>query len=76
MENGDVGTATLFVPMAVAMVIDQALCQTKPLDVQVDSNGFTHVVDNKPPNANVALQTNPAKFFKFYLERVAPAPEQ
>jgi inosine-uridine nucleoside N-ribohydrolase len=69
-------TPTLFDPMAVAMVIDPALCQTKPLDVQVDANGFTHVGKDQPPNANVALQTDPAKFFKFYLDRVAPAPTQ
>jgi len=65
-------TPTLFDPMAVAMVIDPSLCQTQPLDVQVDSNGFTHVVDNKPPNATVALHTDPKKFFQFYLSRVAP----
>jgi inosine-uridine nucleoside N-ribohydrolase len=65
-------TPTLFDPMAVAMVIDPSLCQTKPLSIQVDGNGFTHVVDNKPPNATVALHTDPKKFFDFYLGRVAP----
>ncbi len=68
-------TPTLFDPMAVAMVIDPALCQTQPLDVQVDANGFTHVVDNKPPNATVALHTGPKNFFDFYLGRVAPEPK-
>jgi len=69
-------TPTLFDPMAVAIVIDPSLCQTKPLNVEVDSNGFTRVVDNKPPNATVALQTDPQKFFQFYLSRVAPEPKQ
>jgi inosine-uridine nucleoside N-ribohydrolase len=69
-------TPTLFDPMAVAMVINPNLCQTKPLDVQVDANGFTHVVDNNPPNATVALQTDPKDFFDFYLARVAPEPKQ
>jgi purine nucleosidase len=69
-------TPTLFDPMAVAMVIDPSLCQTRPLSVQVDANGFTHVYDNQPPNATVALQTDPAKFFEFYLGRVAPEPKQ
>jgi inosine-uridine nucleoside N-ribohydrolase len=69
-------TPTLFDPMAVAMVIDPSLCQTKPLSVQVDANGFTHAPDNQPPNATVALQTDPAKFFEFYLGRVAPEPKQ
>ncbi len=69
-------TPTLFDPMAVAMVIDPSLCQTKPLNVEVDANGFTHVVDNKPPNATVALQTDPKNFFDFYLGRVAPETKQ
>jgi inosine-uridine nucleoside N-ribohydrolase len=69
-------TPTLFDPMAVAMVIDPALCQIKPLNVEVDSNGFTRVDDNKPHNATVALQTDPQKFFQFYLSRVAPEPRQ
>jgi inosine-uridine nucleoside N-ribohydrolase len=69
-------TPTLFDPMAVAMVIDPTLCQTKPLNVQIDANGFTQVADSQPPNATVALQTDPAKFFVFYLGRVAPGPKQ
>ena len=69
-------TPTLFDPMAVAMVIDPFLCQTQPLDVQVDANGFTHVGKNQPPNATVALKTDPKTFFEFYLSRVAPEPKQ
>jgi len=69
-------TPTLFDPMVVAMVIDSSLCQAKPLNVQVDANGFTHVVDNKPPNATVALRTDPKNFFNFYLGRVAPEPKR
>ncbi len=69
-------TPTLFDPMAVAMVIDPNLCQTKPLNVQVDANGFTRVEDNKPPNATVALRTDPKNFFNFYLGRVAPEPKR
>ncbi len=69
-------TPTLFDPMAVAMVIDPGLSQTQPLNVEIDSNGFTHVVDNKAPNATVALHTDPQKFFQFYLSRVAPEPKQ
>jgi purine nucleosidase len=69
-------TPILFDPMAVAMVIDPSLCQTRPLSVQVDASGFTHVADSQPPNATVALQTDLAKFFQFYLGRVAPEPKQ
>ncbi|HKT11275.1 MAG TPA: nucleoside hydrolase [Terriglobia bacterium] len=68
-------TPILFDPMAVAMLIDPSLCETKPLDVQVDVAGFTHVVNNGPPDATVALHTDPKKFFDFYLGRVAPEPE-
>ena len=69
-------TPTLFDPMAVSMLIDPALCKTQPLHIQVDANGFTHVVKGQPPNAVVALHTDPAKFFQFYLSRVAPQPKQ
>ncbi len=68
-------TPTLFDPMAVAMVIDPSLCQTEPLHIEVDSNGYTRVVMGQPPNAVVALHTNPQKFFQFYLSRVAPEPK-
>ncbi|TAM81820.1 MAG: nucleoside hydrolase [Acidobacteria bacterium] len=72
----DQRTPTLFDPMAVAILVDASLCQTQLLNVKVDTNGFTHVADNQPPNATVALQTDPAKFFEFYLGRVAPVPNQ
>ncbi len=65
-------TPTLFDPMAVAMVIDPSLCETQPMAIEIDSNGFTRVAQGKQPNAVVALHTNPAKFFDFYLKRVAP----
>ncbi len=65
-------TPTLFDPMAVAMLIDPALCETQELAIEVDSKGFTRVVGGKPPNATVALRTNPQKFFALYLGRVAP----
>lgn len=68
-------TPTLFDPMAVAMLIDPSLCQTRPLSVRVEASGFTRVAHNEPPNATVALQTDPAKFFEFYLGRVAPEAE-
>jgi inosine-uridine nucleoside N-ribohydrolase len=64
-------TPTLFDPMAVALVLDPALCQTKDLAVEVDNQGFTRIVDSKPASATVGLSTNPAKFFEFYLGRVA-----
>ena len=65
-------TPTLFDPMAVAMLIEPDLCETEQLAIQVDAQGVTRAVGGKPPNATVALRTDPAKFFRFYLSRVAP----
>jgi inosine-uridine nucleoside N-ribohydrolase len=64
-------TPTLFDPMAVALVIDPNLCQTQELAIEVDDQGFTRVVEGKPANAVVGMHTDPAKFFDFYLSRVA-----
>jgi len=64
-------TPTLFDPMAVALVLDPSLCETKDLAVEVDNQGFTRVVQGKLPTATVGLQTDPAKFFGVYLSRVA-----
>lgn len=65
-------TPTLFDPMAVALVIDPTICETKPLAVDVDDRGLTTVVEGKPPNAVVGLQTDARRFMDFYLRRVAP----
>jgi len=65
-------TPTLFDPMAVAMLIELSLCETKPLAIEVDAKGYTRVREGQPPNATVALQTDPARFFDFYLKRIAP----
>jgi inosine-uridine nucleoside N-ribohydrolase len=64
-------TPTLFDPMAVALVLDPTLCQTKDLAIEVDDKGFTRVDDGNGVNATVGLSTNPEKFFEFYLSRVA-----
>lgn len=66
------GAPTLFDPMAMAMVIDPKLCETKPMAIEIDSNGFTRAAKGKAPNAVVALHTNPAHFFGFVLKRLAP----
>jgi purine nucleosidase len=65
-------TPTLFDPMAVALLIRPDLCETEPLAIEIDAEGSTLVVKGKPANALVALHTDPAKFFAFYLSRVAP----
>ncbi|HEV2350627.1 MAG TPA: nucleoside hydrolase [Terriglobia bacterium] len=65
-------TPTLFDPMAVALVIDPTLCLLQSQAIEVDSNGFTRVVEGKPPNVTVALKTVAGRFMQFYLHRVAP----
>lgn len=65
-------TPTLFDPMAVSLLLNSGLCETKPMAIEVDSKGFTRSVEGKTPNAVVALHTDPPKFFDFYLRRVAP----
>ncbi|HET7840974.1 MAG TPA: nucleoside hydrolase [Terriglobia bacterium] len=65
-------TPTLFDPMAVALAIDPTLCEVKSLPIAVDNEGFTRRAEGKPANAAVALHTDPAKFFQFYMSRVAP----
>ncbi len=64
-------TPTLFDPMAVALVLDPTICQTKDLAIEVDGQGYTRVVEGKPPNATVGMSTDPARFLEFYLNRVA-----
>jgi len=65
-------TPTLFDPMAVALLINPNLCESRQLAIEVDAKGFTRVVEGKAANATVGLHTDPAKFFEFYLGRVAP----
>jgi inosine-uridine nucleoside N-ribohydrolase len=67
-------TSTLFDPMAVALAINPSLCQTKKLAIEVDRQGFTRVVGDQPANATVGMETDPARFFEFYLSRVAAKP--
>jgi inosine-uridine nucleoside N-ribohydrolase len=64
-------TPTLFDPMAVALVLDPALCQTKDLAVDVNDKGYTKISEDNPASATVGLSTDPQKFFEFYLARVA-----
>jgi purine nucleosidase len=63
-------TPTLFDPMAVAYVLKPALCPVVPLHIRVDEKGFTRE-EPGTPNADVCLDSDPEKFFRFYLPRVA-----
>jgi purine nucleosidase len=64
-------TPTLHDPMAVSLLVDPALCQTKRLDIQIGSNGFTQPVSNGPRNAVVAVDTEPARFIDYYASLFA-----
>lgn len=59
-------TPTLHDPMAVALLTDPGICETKRLDIQINNKGLTEPVSGGPPNAVVALNTDPAKFIRDY----------
>ncbi len=63
-------TPTLFDPMAVAMLLNPSLCETKDLAIEVDGQGFTRAEEGRPANATVGMETDPSKFFEFYLSRL------
>ena len=65
-------TPILYDPMAVAMLLNPKICETRQLAIAVDAQGMTEVVDGKPANATVGMHTDPALFLDFYLNRVAP----
>jgi inosine-uridine nucleoside N-ribohydrolase len=62
-------TPTLFDPMTVAYVLNPALCPVEPLRIGVGEKGFTRA-EPGTPNAEVCLDSDPEKFFRFYLPRV------
>jgi inosine-uridine nucleoside N-ribohydrolase len=62
-------TPTLFDPMTVAYVLKPELCPVQPMHIRVDEKGFTRA-ETGAPNAEVCLDSDPEKFFQFYLARV------
>lgn len=65
-------TPVLFDAMAVAYDLDPALCPMTPMRLHVDHGGYTRVIAGTP-NVNVCLQSNPDKFFSFYMPRILDA---
>ena len=61
-------TPTLHDPMAVAMLLNPGICQTKRLDIQIDDKGVTRAVPNGPANALVGVAADPARFMTYYEE--------
>lgn len=62
-------TPTMFDPLAVAYAVAPELCPTKRLRIVVDDEGYTRP-EPGAPNAEVCLQSDPAKFFAFFLPRL------
>ncbi|HEX6772496.1 MAG TPA: hypothetical protein VF126_10760, partial [Acidobacteriaceae bacterium] len=59
-------TPTLHDPMAVSLLTDPALCQTKRMDIQISRNGLTRPVNHGPADAVVAVETTPGNFLDYY----------
>jgi purine nucleosidase len=64
-------TPTLFDPMTIAFMDDPALCPVQAMNIVVDEKGTTRR-GSGAPNAQVCLKSDPERFFRFYLDRVAP----
>jgi purine nucleosidase len=62
-------TPTLYDPMAVGFAIDPELCPVTPIRIRVDDQGYTRQEPGEP-NANVCLNSDPEKFFDFYIPRL------
>jgi inosine-uridine nucleoside N-ribohydrolase len=62
-------TPTLYDAMAVAVVVEPALCPVTPMRVRIDDAGFTRA-EQGAPNANVCLHSDADQFFHFYLPQV------
>jgi purine nucleosidase len=70
-------TPTLYDAMAVAVVMEPALCPVTPMHLRIDDAGFTRVEEGTP-NANVCLHSDADQFFHFYIPQVLsdPNPKQ
>ena len=63
-------TPTLFDVMAVAYVVNPALCPVEPFHITVDEQGFTRPTEGTP-NASTCLASDSERFFRFLLPRLA-----
>ena len=62
-------TPTLFDVMALAYVLEPALCPTQPMHIDIDQQGYTRRAEGAP-NASVCLDSDSEKFFRFILPRL------
>ena len=62
-------TPTLFDVMAVAYVLNPALCPVQQFQITVDKDGYTRV-GTGAPNASACLASNSDQFFRFVVPRL------
>jgi purine nucleosidase len=62
---------TLFDNLAVALVASPDLVPLTPLHLAVEADGLTREVADRPPNARVALTSDPAAFLEYLTTRLA-----
>lgn len=62
---------TLHDPMAVSLLLAPQLCTRQSLVIQITDKGMTMPVQGQSANAVVAVETDPARFIAFYMDRVA-----
>jgi purine nucleosidase len=62
-------TPTLFDVMAVAYILQPALCPVQPFEIAVDKDGYTRA-GTGTPNASACLSSDSDQFFQFVLPRL------
>ncbi len=66
----DKTTPTFYVPVALAMVINNKFCERLPLVLEVDDKGFTFDANKKEPLVSIVKPVKAEEFLKWYIERV------
>lgn len=62
---------TLFDSLAVALVAAPGLVPLTSLHVVIEADGLTRVIADRPPNAQVALTSDPAAFLEYVTARLS-----
>lgn len=57
-------------PLAVAAAFDPSLVLLEPLHIEVDHQGYTRLVEGKPPNVEVATWVNRHRFLALLMSRL------
>lgn len=60
----------LFDNLAVALVATPGLVPLTPLHLEIEADGLTRVLADRPPNAQVALASDPAAFLEYFTARL------